>query len=105
MPARTLAEAFVQARTLDAPLGERLDSYAHSVRKLHPPLAQAVNRLVERLNRAKAAVTAPKEGDLMPPFFSRTTPVVLSASRVWCAKGPRRSPSLAATGVPIVGLQ
>jgi len=69
MPARTLAEAFVQARTLDAPLGERLDSYARSVRELHAPLAQAVDRLVERLNRAKATVAAPKEGDFMPPFL------------------------------------
>jgi len=39
MPATTLTEAFEQARSLDAPLGERLSVYARSLRDLNCGLA------------------------------------------------------------------
>ncbi len=68
MPANTLVEAFEHARTLDAPLAERLDAYARSLRRFNRPMAEAVDRLVLRLKDSDIAVGAPKEGDPMPPF-------------------------------------
>jgi peroxiredoxin len=68
MPARTLVEAFDQARALDAPLAERLDAYAQSLRALNRPMADAVDRLVSRLRKRNLAVGAPSEGEAMPPF-------------------------------------
>src|SRR6266487_2376634 len=45
-----LADAFERCRDLDAPLNERLDAYSIAVRKLIPPYADAVDRLVARLS-------------------------------------------------------
>ncbi|KAB2913974.1 MAG: redoxin domain-containing protein [Hyphomicrobiaceae bacterium] len=69
MPTRTLDEAFEHARTLDAPLAERLDAYAESLRELNRPMAEAVDRLVSRLVKSKTAIGAPAEGEAMPPFL------------------------------------
>ena len=68
MPAKTLNEAFEHARALDAPLAERLDTYAQSLRELNKPMAEAVDRLVSRLRDSTMAAAAPREGDAMPPF-------------------------------------
>jgi peroxiredoxin len=69
MPVTTIAEAFEQARSLDAPLAERLDTYATSVRELNKPMADAVDRLVSRLQDSTIAKGAPGEGEPMPPFL------------------------------------
>jgi peroxiredoxin len=69
MPARTIAEAFEHARALDAPLAERLDDYANSLRELNRPMADAVDRLVARLKKSDVAATAPTEGETMPSFL------------------------------------
>jgi peroxiredoxin len=69
MPATTIAEAFEHARALDAPLGERLASYALSLREINTPLAEAVDRLVSRLRGSDLGAGAPREGDAMPPFL------------------------------------
>jgi len=69
MSAKTLEEAFEQARALDAPLSERLADYARSVRELNGQFADAVDRLVARLMDGKAVATAPNEGDAMLPFL------------------------------------
>lgn len=69
MPARTLAQAFEHARSLDAPLAERLDIYAQSLRELNRPMAEAVDRLVARLSQSRLAETAPAVGQAMPPFL------------------------------------
>ena len=69
MHVTNLAEAFEQARALDAPLTERLDAYAQSLRQLNKPLAEAVDRLVARLEKSGTAAGAPSEGDVMPPFL------------------------------------
>jgi peroxiredoxin len=69
MPARTIVEAFEHARALDAPLAERLDSYAQSLRELNRPMADAVDRLVARLRDSTIAAAAPGEGDPMPLFL------------------------------------
>lgn len=67
--ASALASALEQARSMDAPLAKRLDHFADALRRLHPRFAQAVDRLVERLQRVGAGSGAPAVGDPMPPFL------------------------------------
>ena len=69
MPARGIAEAFEHARSLDAPLAERLDTYAQSLREINRPMAEAVDRLVVRLSQSRLAQNAPAAGELMPRFL------------------------------------
>ena len=88
MPTTTLAEAFEQARSLDAPLGERLSVYARSLRDLNAPMAEAVDRLVERLRSGETVGGAPKEGEPMPPFLLPDHSGRLVALEDVVAKGP-----------------
>jgi peroxiredoxin len=53
---------------MDASLSERLDSLAKTVRTLSPPFADAVDRLVTRLQQSGAGKNAPQVGDPMPTF-------------------------------------
>jgi peroxiredoxin len=53
---------------MEASLGERLDSFARAVRTLSPPFADAVDRLVARLQNSGAGQNAPSVGEPMPPF-------------------------------------
>jgi peroxiredoxin len=69
MPPSTLTAAFEEARALAAPLGERLQAYARSLREFHPNFADAVDRLVARLREGALIADAPKEGDAMPAFL------------------------------------
>ena len=66
--AEALEEAFQHCRDMDASLSERLDSLAQAVRKLSPPFADAVDRLVTRLQKSGVGETAPKVGEPLPPF-------------------------------------
>jgi len=66
--AEALEEAFQHCRDMDASLSERLDSLAQAVRKLSPPFADAVDRLVTRLQQSGAGETAPQVGEPLPPF-------------------------------------
>jgi len=66
--AEALEEAFQHCRDMDASLRERLDSLAQAVRKLSPPFADAVDRLVTRLQQSGAGETAPQVGAPFPPF-------------------------------------
>jgi len=67
--AEALEEAFQQCCDMDASLSERLDSLAESVRTISPPFADAVDRLVTRLQQSDAGKTAPQLGEPMPPFY------------------------------------
>ena len=69
MQPKTIAEAYDEARALDAPLGERLASYARSLRELNAPMAEAVDRLISRLQGSQLGAGAPREGERMPPFM------------------------------------
>src|SRR5262245_24188397 len=69
MHATTLAEAFEQARSMDAPLSDRLSAYAQAIRDLNAPFAEAVDRLIGRLRAGSAVTGSPKEGEPMPPFL------------------------------------
>jgi peroxiredoxin len=66
--AGAIEEVFQQARDMDAPLGVRLKFVADAVRSLSPSFADAVDRLVVRLQQAGAGASAPDVGDPMPPF-------------------------------------
>src|SRR3974377_1431305 len=72
MTSKPLAEAPEEAcqhcRDMDASLSERLDSLAQAVRKLSPPFADAVDRLVTRLQQSSVGETAPQGGGPLPPF-------------------------------------
>jgi len=63
-----LREAFAKARDLDGPLEQRLTSYSNAIREFHPAYAQAVDDLVERLNKNKAGESTPRPGETMPSF-------------------------------------
>jgi peroxiredoxin len=66
--AKTIDEALVVCRDMDASVNERLSCYAEAVRRFTPPFAAAVDRLVDRLKTAGAGEAAPQPGDPMPPF-------------------------------------
>src|SRR2546430_3265827 len=63
-----LEQAFRHCRDMDASLSGRLDSLAEAVRTLSPPFANAVDRLVARLQQRGAGQSAPRVGEPMPPF-------------------------------------
>jgi peroxiredoxin len=66
--AESLEENFQRCRDMDASLSDRLDSLANSVRTLSPPFADAVDRLITRLQQSGAGESAPQVGEQMPPF-------------------------------------
>jgi len=73
MPEKPLAdvldEAFEQCRAMDASLNERLGAFADIVRKTDKTFAEAVDRLVARLQEKGAGAGAPAPGDIMPSFL------------------------------------
>lgn len=64
----TLDEAFRNARDLDAPLARRLETFADSVRATAPEFADAVDRLIYRLQQSGTGNGAPKVGEKLPEF-------------------------------------
>jgi peroxiredoxin len=66
--AEALEESFQRCRDMDASLSDRLDSLANAVRTLSPPFADAVDRLVTRLQQSGAGEAAPQVGEPMPAF-------------------------------------
>jgi peroxiredoxin len=69
MSPSSLSAAFEEARALDAPLSERLGTCARSLRAFRPDFAEAVDRLVARLQEGTLIAGAPKEGEAMPAFL------------------------------------
>jgi peroxiredoxin len=64
-----LAQALQIACKLDGTLNERLSTFATALRRIDPPFAEAVDRLVERLVNARVGSSAPNVGDEMPDFM------------------------------------
>src|ERR1700754_4145224 len=62
-------DAFLEARGMDASLGDRLDAFADAMRRIDPSFAGAVDRLVGRLHQAQVGASAPRVGDPLPPFY------------------------------------
>jgi peroxiredoxin len=83
-----LEEAFQHARDLDAPLGARLESFADSTRVASPAFAEAVDKLITRLNLNGSGATAPSVGDPMPPFMLPDDQGHLVTLEQLLAKGP-----------------
>ena len=55
--ADAVRDAFVECREMDASLGDRLDAFADSLRRINPAFAGAVDRLVdESVDRAQRAL-------------------------------------------------
>jgi peroxiredoxin len=66
--AEALEETFQRCRDMDVSLSDRLDNLANAVRTLSPPFADAVDRLVTRLQQSGAGESAPQVGEPMPSF-------------------------------------
>ena len=64
----TLEEAFRHCRDMDASLNERLEAFSEATRCLIPGYQEAVDRMVDRLKVHEAGLSAPKAGEMMPPF-------------------------------------
>ena len=64
-----LEEAVQEAIALDAPLNERMAVIANAVRALSTTFADAVERMIERLQDQGAGAMAPAPGDVMPAFL------------------------------------
>ncbi|RRH92076.1 AhpC/TSA family protein [Mesorhizobium tamadayense] len=67
--AMTFEQSVQAAIELDAPLNERMAVIAAAVRRLNPDFADAVERLVVRLEIQGAGGLAPAPGDTMPAFL------------------------------------
>jgi peroxiredoxin len=57
-----------RCRNMDAPLSERLSAFADDVRRLSPPFADIVDRMLARLYAAGAGEGTPDVGEEMPNF-------------------------------------
>ncbi len=97
----TPAEAFQIARDSDAPINERLATYAAMVRAMGSPTYAITDRLVERLTNAGAGLNAPVVGEPMPPFLLPDDAAHLVAWRSCSPTARWRLRSTADTGVPI----
>jgi peroxiredoxin len=64
-----LRETFVRCRDLELPLADRLQAFACEVERMDSHFAVTVDALVDRLVQSGAGTTAPKVGELMPPFL------------------------------------
>ncbi|TJW11902.1 MAG: AhpC/TSA family protein [Mesorhizobium sp.] len=67
--AMTFEQSVQAAIELDAPLNERLEVVARAVRRLNADFADAVDRLVARLQEQGAGMMSPAPGDVMPAFL------------------------------------
>ena len=68
-PPVTSAEAYRIARDSDAPLNQRLETYAAAFRAQNPATSDVIDRMIDRLKRAGAGVDAPQVGEPMPTFL------------------------------------
>jgi peroxiredoxin len=66
---QTVGEALRHARNMDAPLEARLAVVAEAIRALRPAYADAVDRLVARLDLAGSGRASPDRGTRMPRFL------------------------------------
>jgi peroxiredoxin len=88
----TLAEqldaALGEAIALDAPLDLRMKVIRDAVRRYSPVFAEAVDRLVDRLQAAEAGANAPKPGERLPSFMLPDSGGQLVSLETLLADGP-----------------
>jgi peroxiredoxin len=63
-----LRQAFARARDLDGSMSERLTAFANAVRRHNPAFARRVDQFVGRLQERSVGDSAPRPGEIMPPF-------------------------------------
>jgi len=68
-PRESIEDAFRRIRSTDASLDEQLQTFSDSVRQRSPDFADAIDRLVTRLQQNGAGAAAPRPGEPMPPFI------------------------------------
>jgi peroxiredoxin len=92
MTTRAVADALDKALSRlmleDETLAVRLAQYASTLRELNQPFAEAVDRLVSRLQVVDAGSEAPKLGEPLPPFLLPDETGHLVALEDLLAKGP-----------------
>lgn len=66
--AERLRSAFQHCRGMDGTLNEQLRAYADASREVFPAYGEAVDRLVARLGCNGGGESAPRPGEVMPPF-------------------------------------
>ena len=86
--AEVLEAAFRESRDMDAPLGVKLQKFADAVRSLDSTFAEAVDRLVTRLQDSNAGEAAPAPGETMPPFVLPDQDGRLLSLEQMLSKGP-----------------
>jgi peroxiredoxin len=86
--ADALRAALLEARDLNTTVNRRLQAYAVALRRIHPVFAEAVDRLVERLERTDAGASAPQVGEPMPEFLLPDDEGHLVSLSDVLAKGP-----------------
>lgn len=67
--AKALDDELDRLMTDEATLAARLARYAGILRELNRPFAEAVDRMIERLQAVDAGISAPVVGDVLPPFL------------------------------------
>jgi peroxiredoxin len=83
-----LDRAFQHLRGMDASLEVQLKAFSDELRQKRPDFAEAIDRLVTRLRENEAGTSAPRTGDLMPPFhLPDENGRIVSLDRL-LAKGP-----------------
>jgi peroxiredoxin len=87
-PPSTPAEAFRIARDSDAPINQRLETYAATLRALNPAASGITDRMVDRLKSAGAGLNAPQIGEPMPPFLLPDDTAHLVSLEELLQKGP-----------------
>ena len=85
---QSLSEAFQEADTLTAPLGERLSFYLGELRKLLPDLEATYDQLVERIRGNGADAMVPAVGERLPNFLMTDSEGRLVGLSSLIAKGP-----------------
>ena len=99
MAAPNLAETLAEICEMDAPLWRRIELFVEKQREAGSPFVEATEKVVARLRAGDVGESAPKPGEVMPPFvlpakggrlvaledLTRAGPVVVSFNRGhWC---------------------
>jgi peroxiredoxin len=83
-----LAEAWEAAARANVPLQTQLTAYADASRAIIPDVLAAYDRMVTRLEGAKAGVEAPQVGEQLPDMLLPDAEGRLVALSTLCANGP-----------------
>ena len=86
--ADVLEECTVRCRNMDAPLADRLRTFADEVRALNPEFADVVERMIARLKTAGVGEDAPKPGEPMPEFLLPDESGRLTSLSALTGRGP-----------------